>query len=47
MNEEIQMRMFAMELAVKYLSNVAQADADDGPVAIAKEIFEFIQGETK
>jgi hypothetical protein len=37
--------MFAIEMAVKYLA-VVPTDADDGPVAIAKEIFEFIQGET-
>jgi hypothetical protein len=46
MNEETQLRMFAMEMAVKYIAAVP-TDANDGPVEIAKEIFEFIQGETK
>jgi len=46
MNEETQLRAMAVDFAVKYLSNVPQA-ADDGPVEIAKEIYEFIKGETK
>lgn len=44
---QAQLRVAAMNFAIEYLSNISEARANDGPVALAKEIYEFIKGETK
>jgi len=45
MVEETQMRMAAVDLAVRALKDTAIEDGDI--IKLAKEIFEFINGETK
>ena len=47
MNEipDTQLRMAAMDMAVKYLNGHPEDKAH--LVSFAKEIFEFVQGETK
>lgn len=45
MNEETQLRAMAVDLAVKALRDTAIETGDI--TALAREIFEFIKGETK
>ena len=45
MSEDIQLRLMSVELAVKALRDTAVEDGEI--VTLAKEIFEFVKGETK